>query len=64
MIVPFRPLSSTLRPNFRDNIDEAAKFGISAIIQPGGSVRDEEVIQACNEHSLTMVLTNYRHFNH
>lgn len=49
---------------FRDNIDEAAKFGISAIIQPGGSVRDEEVIQAANEHGLTMALTAIRHFNH
>ncbi len=49
---------------FRDNIDEAAKFGISAIIQPGGSVRDEEVIQAANEHGLTMALTGIRHFNH
>ncbi len=49
---------------FRDNIDEAAKFGISAIIQPGGSVRDEEVIQAANEHSLAMVFTNFRHFKH
>jgi phosphoribosylaminoimidazolecarboxamide formyltransferase/IMP cyclohydrolase len=49
---------------FRDNIDEAAKFGISAIIQPGGSVRDEEVIEACNEHGLAMALTGIRHFNH
>ena len=49
---------------FRDNIDEAAKFGISAIIQPGGSVRDEEVIEACNQYGLAMALTGYRHFNH
>ena len=49
---------------FRDNIDEAAKFGITAIIQPGGSVRDEEVIQAANEHGLTMVFTGARHFKH
>jgi phosphoribosylaminoimidazolecarboxamide formyltransferase / IMP cyclohydrolase len=49
---------------FRDNIDEAAKFGISAIIQPGGSMRDEEVIAACNEFGLTMALTGFRHFNH
>jgi phosphoribosylaminoimidazolecarboxamide formyltransferase/IMP cyclohydrolase len=49
---------------FRDNIDEAAKFGISAIIQPGGSVRDEEVIEACNELGLAMALTGIRHFNH
>jgi phosphoribosylaminoimidazolecarboxamide formyltransferase/IMP cyclohydrolase len=49
---------------FRDNIDEAAKFGISAIIQPGGSIKDEEVIQAANEHGLAMVLTGARHFKH
>ena len=49
---------------FRDNIDEAAKYGISAIIQPGGSVRDEEVIEAADEHGLSMVFTNYRHFKH
>ncbi|MGI8543842.1 MAG: bifunctional phosphoribosylaminoimidazolecarboxamide formyltransferase/IMP cyclohydrolase, partial [Aridibacter sp.] len=49
---------------FRDNIDEAAKFGISAVIQPGGSVRDEEVIQAADEHGLAMVFTGYRHFKH
>ena len=49
---------------FRDNIDEAAKFGITAIIQPGGSMRDEETIQAANEHGLAMVLTGVRHFKH
>ncbi|MGI9035983.1 MAG: bifunctional phosphoribosylaminoimidazolecarboxamide formyltransferase/IMP cyclohydrolase [Pyrinomonadaceae bacterium] len=49
---------------FRDNIDEAAKFGISAVIQPGGSVKDEEVIKACDEHNLAMVLTGIRHFKH
>ncbi|MEO6588238.1 MAG: bifunctional phosphoribosylaminoimidazolecarboxamide formyltransferase/IMP cyclohydrolase [Pyrinomonadaceae bacterium] len=49
---------------FRDNIDEAAKFGISAIIQPGGSVKDAEVIQAADEHNLAMVLTGARHFKH
>jgi phosphoribosylaminoimidazolecarboxamide formyltransferase/IMP cyclohydrolase len=49
---------------FRDNVDEAAKFGISAIIQPGGSVKDEEVIQAANEHKLAMVFTGARHFKH
>ena len=49
---------------FRDNVDEAAKFGISAIIQPGGSVRDEEVIQAANEHDLAMIFTGLRHFRH
>jgi phosphoribosylaminoimidazolecarboxamide formyltransferase/IMP cyclohydrolase len=49
---------------FRDNIDEAAKFGITAIIQPGGSVKDEEVIQAADEHGLAMVFTGARHFKH
>lgn len=49
---------------FRDNVDEAAKFGITAIIQPGGSVRDEETIQAANEHGLAMVFTGVRHFKH
>jgi phosphoribosylaminoimidazolecarboxamide formyltransferase/IMP cyclohydrolase len=49
---------------FRDNVDEAAKFGISAIIQPGGSVRDEEVIKAANEYKLAMIFTNFRHFKH
>ena len=49
---------------FRDNVDEAAKFGISAIIQPGGSKRDDESIQAANEHGLAMVFTGFRHFKH
>jgi len=49
---------------FRDNIDEAARFGIAAIIQPGGSVRDDEVIQAADEHGLAMVFTGARHFRH
>ncbi len=49
---------------FRDAIDEAAKLGITAIIQPGGSIRDDEVIQACNEHNITMLFTGTRHFLH
>ena len=49
---------------FRDGIDAAAETGISAIIQPGGSMRDDEVIQAANEHGLAMVFTNMRHFRH
>jgi len=49
---------------FRDNIDEAAKAGIRAVIQPGGSMRDSDSIQACDEHSLAMVLTDIRHFRH
>ena len=49
---------------FRDGIDAAAETGISAIIQPGGSMRDEEVIGAANEHGLAMVFTGMRHFRH
>ncbi|MGB9826494.1 MAG: bifunctional phosphoribosylaminoimidazolecarboxamide formyltransferase/IMP cyclohydrolase, partial [Desulfofundulus sp.] len=49
---------------FRDTVDEAAKAGIAAIIQPGGSLRDEESIAACNEYGITMVFTGMRHFKH
>ncbi|HYY59126.1 MAG TPA: bifunctional phosphoribosylaminoimidazolecarboxamide formyltransferase/IMP cyclohydrolase, partial [Pyrinomonadaceae bacterium] len=49
---------------FRDGVDEAARHGITAIIQPGGSVRDEEVTAAANEHGLAMVFTGVRHFKH
>ncbi|MCI0487481.1 MAG: bifunctional phosphoribosylaminoimidazolecarboxamide formyltransferase/IMP cyclohydrolase [Blastocatellia bacterium] len=49
---------------FRDGIDEAARSGVTAVIQPGGSVRDEEVIAAANEHNLAMVFTGMRHFKH
>ncbi|MCI0514746.1 bifunctional phosphoribosylaminoimidazolecarboxamide formyltransferase/IMP cyclohydrolase, partial [candidate division KSB1 bacterium] len=49
---------------FRDGVDAAAEAGATAIIQPGGSVRDEEVIQAANEHDLAMVFTGIRHFRH
>jgi len=49
---------------FRDGIDEAAKHGISAVIQPGGSMRDAEVIATADEHGLAMVLTGVRHFKH
>ena len=49
---------------FRDGIDEAAKHGITAVIQPGGSVKDQEVISAANEHGLAMVFTGIRHFKH
>ena len=49
---------------FRDGVDEAAKVGVTAVIQPGGSVRDEEVIAAANEHNLAMVFTGVRHFKH
>jgi len=49
---------------FRDGVDEAAKHRVTAVIQPGGSVRDKEVIEAANEHNLAMVFTGMRHFRH
>jgi phosphoribosylaminoimidazolecarboxamide formyltransferase/IMP cyclohydrolase len=49
---------------FRDCVDLAAELGVRAIIQPGGSVRDTESIQAADEHGLVMVLTGTRHFRH
>jgi phosphoribosylaminoimidazolecarboxamide formyltransferase/IMP cyclohydrolase len=49
---------------FRDGIDQAARAGITAVIQPGGSMRDEETIGAANEHDMAMVFTGMRHFRH
>lgn len=49
---------------FRDGVDAAAEAGVTAVIQPGGSVRDEEVIKAANEHGIAMVFTGMRHFRH
>ncbi|MDO4281280.1 MAG: bifunctional phosphoribosylaminoimidazolecarboxamide formyltransferase/IMP cyclohydrolase [Peptococcaceae bacterium] len=49
---------------FADNIEVAAKAGIAAIIQPGGSIRDQEVIDACNKYGIAMVFTGVRHFKH
>jgi len=49
---------------FRDGIDEAAKAGVTAVIQPGGSVKDDEVTAAANEHGMAMILTGMRHFRH
>ncbi|MBO8158880.1 bifunctional phosphoribosylaminoimidazolecarboxamide formyltransferase/IMP cyclohydrolase [Thermosyntropha sp.] len=49
---------------FKDTVELAAKFGIKAIIQPGGSVRDEESIKACEENNIAMVFTGVRHFKH
>ena len=49
---------------FRDGIDQAASVGIKTIIQPGGSMRDNEVIEAANEHGMAMVFTGVRHFRH
>jgi phosphoribosylaminoimidazolecarboxamide formyltransferase/IMP cyclohydrolase len=49
---------------FRDGLDNAAGVGVTAVIQPGGSVRDEEVIAAADEHGIAMVFTSMRHFRH
>jgi len=49
---------------FRDGLDEAAGAGVTAVIQPGGSLKDEEVIKAANEHGIAMVFTGMRHFRH
>lgn len=49
---------------FRDNIDEAARAGVTAVVQPGGSMRDADSIQACDEQGLAMVFTGIRHFRH
>ena len=49
---------------FRDSIDKIANSGIRAVIQPGGSIRDQEVIAACNEHDIAMVFTGRRCFKH
>ena len=49
---------------FKDAVELLAQYGVSAIIQPGGSVRDEESIQACDEHGIAMVFTGVRHFRH
>jgi phosphoribosylaminoimidazolecarboxamide formyltransferase/IMP cyclohydrolase len=49
---------------FRDGLDAAAVAGVTAVVQPGGSVRDDEVIAAANEHGITMVFTGERHFRH
>jgi phosphoribosylaminoimidazolecarboxamide formyltransferase/IMP cyclohydrolase len=49
---------------FRDGLDAAAAAGVAAVIQPGGSVRDDEVIAAADEHGLAMVFTGERHFKH
>lgn len=49
---------------FRDSIDEVCKGGVTCIVQPGGSMRDEEVIQAANEHGISMIFTGVRHFKH
>ena len=49
---------------FRDSVDLASTFGVTAIIQPGGSLKDKESIAACNEHKIAMAFTRMRHFRH
>ncbi len=49
---------------FRDGLDEAVKAGVTAVIQPGGSIRDEEVVKAADEQNVTMIMTGMRHFRH
>lgn len=62
--VPGAVMASDAFFPFRDSIDAAAEAGIKAIIQPGGSMRDGEVIEAADEHGIAMVLTGMRHFRH
>ncbi|MEZ5461460.1 bifunctional phosphoribosylaminoimidazolecarboxamide formyltransferase/IMP cyclohydrolase [Dokdonella sp.] len=62
--VPGSVMASDAFFPFRDGIDTAAAAGIRAVIQPGGSMRDEEVILAADEHDMTMVFTGVRHFRH
>ncbi|MDG2519252.1 bifunctional phosphoribosylaminoimidazolecarboxamide formyltransferase/IMP cyclohydrolase [Lysobacter soli] len=64
LIVPGSVMASDAFFPFRDGIDAAAEAGIKAVIQPGGSMRDNEVIAAADEHGLAMVFTGVRHFRH
>ena len=64
LTVPGAVMASDAFFPFRDGIDAAAEAGIVAVIQPGGSMRDQEVIDAANEHGLAMVFTGVRHFRH
>ncbi len=64
LIVPGSAMASDAFFPFRDGIDAAAEAGITAIIQPGGSMRDNEVISAADEHNIAMVFTGMRHFRH
>jgi phosphoribosylaminoimidazolecarboxamide formyltransferase/IMP cyclohydrolase len=49
---------------FRDGLDQAAEVGVTAVIQPGGSMRDKEIIEAADQHGIAMVFTGMRHFRH
>jgi phosphoribosylaminoimidazolecarboxamide formyltransferase/IMP cyclohydrolase len=62
--VPGSVLASDAFFPFRDNIDEAAQAGVTAIAQPGGSMRDQDSIAACDEHGVAMMFTGVRHFRH
>jgi len=62
--VPGSVLASDAFFPFRDNIDEASRAGVKALVQPGGSMRDQDSIDACNEHGLAMLFTGVRHFRH
>ncbi len=64
LAVPGSVMASDAFFPFRDGLDNAAEAGIRAVIQPGGSMRDEEVIAAANEHGIAMVFTGMRHFRH
>ena len=64
LVVPGSVMASDAFFPFRDGIDAAAEAGIKAVIQPGGSMRDNEVITAADEHGLAMVFTGVRHFRH
>jgi phosphoribosylaminoimidazolecarboxamide formyltransferase / IMP cyclohydrolase len=64
LVVPGAVMASDAFFPFRDGIDAAAQAGIAAVIQPGGSMRDSEVIAAADEHGIAMVFTGIRHFRH
>jgi len=64
LVVPGSVMASDAFFPFRDGIDQAAAAGIQAVIQPGGSMRDDEVIAAANAHGIAMVFTGTRHFRH
>ena len=64
LVVPGSVMASDAFFPFRDGLDAAAEAGISAVIQPGGSMRDAEVIAAADEHGIAMVFTGRRHFRH
>ena len=64
LAVPGSVMASDAFFPFRDGIDNAAGVGVAAVIQPGGSMRDAEVIAAADEHGMTMVFTGIRHFRH